>query len=147
MIKRERLPSDIRERLPRLARFEHDPRVIAVYLFGSFARGAEDQLSDIDIAMLLDPATPRAALGELTLEYLTQINQLLGTDEVSFILLNKAPLTFRYQVIRTGKVLVDNRPEERLKFEVHTEDLYMDFKPLLDAYDEELLRQLSAPGP
>ena len=43
-------------------------------------------------------------------------------------------------------MLVDNDPEERLKFEVHTEDVYMDFKPFLDAYDEELLRQLSAPG-
>jgi predicted nucleotidyltransferase len=145
MVKRERLPADIRARLAGLGeRFRTDPQVVALYLFGSFARGSEGPLSDVDLALLLDPAVPRAQFARLTLDYLTAINRLLGTDEVSFILLNDAPLTFRYEVVRTGKILVDNRPEVRLAFEVRTEDLYMDFKPAIDRYDNELLRQLTA---
>ena len=45
----------------------------------------------------------------------------------------------------SGEVLVDNDPAARLDFEVRSENLYMDFRPLLDAYDDELLRQLTAP--
>jgi predicted nucleotidyltransferase len=145
MVKREPLPADIRARLAGLG--EHlrtDPQVVALYLFGSFAHGTEGPLSDVDLALLLDPAVPRAPFARLTLDYLTAINRLLGTDEVSFILLNDAPLTFRYEVVRTGKILIDNHPELRLAFEVRTEDLYMDFKPAIDRYDEELLRQLTA---
>jgi predicted nucleotidyltransferase len=147
MVKRERLPADIRARLAGLGEhFRADPQVVALYLFGSFAHGTEDPLSDVDLALLLDPAVPRAQFARLTLDYLTAINRVLGTDEVSFILLNDAPLTFRYEVVRTGEILVDNNPDARLAFEVRTEDLYMDFKPAIDRYDDELLRQLTADG-
>lgn len=146
MIKRRRLPPDIRARLDRVVeRYSGDSRVVAVYLFGSFARGEEGPLSDIDLALLLNPRTARADLAPLALDYLIELNSLLGTDEVGFVLLNSAPLTLRHEVVRTGKVLVDNDPEARLDLEVRTEDLYMDFKPALDAYDDELLRQLTAP--
>jgi predicted nucleotidyltransferase len=147
MIKRERLPYDVRARLPRIAQhFRDDPRVVAVYLFGSFARGDEGPLSDVDIAVLLDPGTPRADRWPLTLDYLVEINRLLGTDEISFVLLNDAPLTMRYEIIRTATILLDRQPDTRLAFEVQTQDLYLDFKPVLDAYDDELLRQLAAGG-
>jgi hypothetical protein len=146
VIKRRRLPPDIRARLDRVVeRYSGDSRVVAVYLFGSFARGEEGPLSDIDLALLLNPRTARADLAPLALDYLIELNSLLGTDEVGFVLLNSAPLTLRHEVVRTGKVLVDNDPEARLDLEVRTEDLYMDFKPALDAYDDELLRQLTAP--
>jgi predicted nucleotidyltransferase len=147
MIRRERLPADIRGRLPELAEhFRKVPEVVAIYLFGSFARGEEGPLSDIDIALLLRPGMAREQMSDLSLEALAQANRLLGTDEVGFVLLNEAPLTLRYRVVSEGQVLVDNDPSLRLAFEVHTEDLYMDFKPLLDAYDDELLRQLAAPA-
>lgn len=144
MIRRERLPSGIRERLPRLAeRFRGDRRVVAVYLFGSFARGEEGPLSDIDVALLLDPATPRGDFFGLTLEFLGEINHLLETDEVGFVLLNEAPLTLRHEIVRSGRVLLDNDGTARLGFEVRTEELFLDFKPFLDAYDDALLADLA----
>ena len=146
MVKRERLPADIRARLPRIAEhLRHDPYVVAVYLFGSFARGEEDALSDIDLGVLLQPRLTRAERGRLELDLIRTIMHLLGTEEVSFVLLNDAPLTLRYEVVRRGRILIDNDTAMRLDFEVHTEDLYMDFKPMLDAYDEALLEQLTAP--
>jgi hypothetical protein len=71
--------------------------------------------------------------------------QCEDVDEASFILLSSALTTFRHQVIRAGKVRVDNRPEERLEFDVHTEDSHMGFKPTLHPPDEEMLRQFSVP--
>jgi hypothetical protein len=69
----------------------------------------------------------------------------LGTDEVSVVMLDTAPLPLRYRVIRDGLVLLDRCPTARRNFEVQTQSAYFDFKPALDAYDDELLRQLQAP--
>ena len=146
MIRRARLPADVRQRLPRLAEvFRDDIRVIAVYLFGSFARGTEGPLSDVDIAILLEPATNPDKLATLTLHYTQAVLAALGTDEVSVVVLNTAPLPLRYRVIRDGLVLLDRSPSLRRDFEVRTQSAYLDFKPALDAYDDELLRQLQAP--
>lgn len=105
----------------------------------------EDSLSDLDLAFLLvDEATAKAEVEEAADLYLTEIQSLLGTEEISLVALDSAPLTLRYEVVSKGRVLVENDPSRRLAFEVLTEDLFMDFAPLLDAYDDELLRQLSA---
>ncbi len=146
MIKRQPVPADTIERIERLAEhLRRDGLVVAAYLFGSFARGNQGPLSDVDLALLLDPAAGREDLGRLTLEYVAEITRRLGTDEVSLVVLNDAPLTVRHEVVRTGRVLVDNDPQSRLSFEARTEDLYMDFEPMLAAYDDELLRKLTAP--
>ena len=146
MIRRAPLPADIRHRLPRLAEvFRDDVQVAAVYLFGSFARGTEGPLSDVDIAILLEPGIDRARLAALTLHYTEAVLATLGTDEVSVVMLNTAPLPLRYRVIRDGLVLLDRSSTARRNFEVQTQSAYFDFKPALDAYDDELLRQLQAP--
>jgi hypothetical protein len=147
MVKRQRLPAGIRDRLPAVAnRFRGDPRVVAVYLFGSFARGEEGPLSDLDVALLLRFDIPRQEVADLSAEYYDALCRILGTEEVSFVLLNGVPLAFGYEVVRSGKVLVDNDPDARHAFEVRIEDRFLDFKPVLDAYDEELLRQLAEPS-
>ena len=44
--------------------FETDPHgVIAVYLFGSFARGSEGPESDVDVAVLYSHSLPRLLTG------------------------------------------------------------------------------------
>jgi predicted nucleotidyltransferase len=98
MIRRAPLPADIRHRLPRLAEvFRDDVQVAAVYLFGSFARGTEGPLSDVDIAILLEPGIDRARLAALTLRYTEAVLATLGTDEVSVVMLDTAPLPLRYR--------------------------------------------------
>ena len=118
MIRRERLPGDIRARLPRLAeRFRGDPLVVAVYLFGSFARGTEDALSDLDIALLLDAGTTRAEANRLAVDYAGEIIRLLGTDEVSLVILNGAPLPLRHEIVAGGRLLLDNVSRDRAEFD------------------------------
>jgi hypothetical protein len=71
--------------------------------------------------------------------------EALGIDEASVVLLNTAPLALRHRVIRDGRVLLDRAPDRRRDFETRSECLYLDFKPVLDAYDRELLRWLREP--
>ncbi|MBM3679651.1 MAG: nucleotidyltransferase domain-containing protein, partial [Actinobacteria bacterium] len=101
MVRREPLPRDIRDRLPALvATFRGRPEVAALYLFGSFAAGMEDSLSDLDLAFLLvDEATAKAEVEEAADLYLTEIQSLLGTEEISLVALDSAPLTLRYEVV------------------------------------------------
>jgi len=144
MIKRERVPAGVRGRFGRLAAtFAGDQRLAAVYLFGSFAAGREGPLSDVDVAVLLAEKVPAGQYDALTIDYYGEVAHALGTGEVSVVLLNRSSLPLRYEVVRGGRVLLDRLPAERLAFEVRTLDEYMDFKPLLDAYDDALLEQLA----
>jgi uncharacterized protein len=122
-----------------------DPRVVAVYLFGSLAREAEGALSDVDVAILLAEPVDPAEVPRLALDYTNSVLRALGTDEVSVVVLNTASLTLRHRVIRDGQVLLDRLPTRRRDFEVRSQGLYLDFKPVLDAYDDALLRRLQDP--
>lgn len=116
--------------------------VISVYLFGSRASGTAGPLSDIDIAVLLKEGLGKGIYSEKEMDCLGKSNDILHTDEVSFVLLNKAPLTIQYGVISEAKVLFSRDEEVRLSFEERVIDEYMDFRPVLDEYDREFLRQV-----
>ena len=116
--------------------------IIALYLFGSSAYGTAGPLSDIDIAILLKEGLRKEAYSKKELFYLGMSNKILHTDEVSFVLLNNAPLTGQYGVIMDAKVLYSRDEDARLSFEERVIDEYMDFKPFLEEYDREFLKQI-----
>ncbi|OGF68002.1 MAG: hypothetical protein A2Y62_20390 [Candidatus Fischerbacteria bacterium RBG_13_37_8] len=120
--------------------FRNDKKIVAIYLFGSYARGEQDALSDIDLAFLF--RRNFLCTFDEQLNYLEKINSILKTDEISFVILNEAPLLFKYKIISAGKVLYCANQQERLDFEQYVEDLYFDFKPVLAIYDNELLLQV-----
>ena len=94
----------LKRKLPKLKKlFASDPRVLAVFLFGSQADGTATARSDIDLAVLFD-----RELGldeELTFE--VAVCDTLGAyDDVDIMNLNRAPLTFRYRAV-AGKLLYE----------------------------------------
>lgn len=116
--------------------------IIALYLFGSRASSTEGPLSDIDIAVLLQQGLGKDTYNEKELFYLGKANELLHTDEVSFVVLNKAPLTIRHGIITDSRVLYSRDENARMAFEEMVIDEYMDFKPVLEEYDKEFLKQV-----
>lgn len=116
--------------------------VVCLYLFGSRAYGNAGPLSDIDIALLLKEGKGCGIYRDKEDFYWGRVNEILHTDEVSFVLLNIAPITIQYGVITDSKVLFSRDEEERLSFEESVINLYMDFRPILDCYDKELLIQI-----
>jgi hypothetical protein len=116
--------------------------VVAVYLFGSYARGEADHLSDLDIALLLRPDLPREAMWRLGLRLDVEVCDVLGTDDVDVVVLNTAPLEAQFEVIRTGILLYSNDEGIRTEYEVLMMSAYWDFKKVLDEYDAYALRRI-----
>ena len=78
---------------------KNDQRILAVFLFGSVARGEEHEGSDTDICLVLVPETyTPLQLSKLKLEYLRDFNQ----DTQIF---QQLPLYIRKRVLKDGKIL------------------------------------------
>ncbi len=137
MIKFGQNLKEVEKRLPLLVEvFSKRKDILAMYLFGSRATNTADNLSDIDIALLLEG---RGAPLERELDLIGEITSILGTDEVSLVILNSAPLVIRYGVIKESKVLYSTDENSRFIFEENVIKKYFDFKYYLDRYDNEFI--------
>jgi predicted nucleotidyltransferase len=78
-----------------------EPRseVLVAYLFGSVARGTSGPLSDVDVAVLLsDDVDPWA----VQLELMAAVASVIGSSDVDVLVLNRAPVSLAYRVLRDG---------------------------------------------
>lgn len=140
MIRFKKLGPEVAERLHRLPQvFSEHPEVVIAYLFGSFAKGEVKPLSDIDIAYLLDLHPSEDPLDK-DLELQAVISRVLGTDEVDCYLLNKAPLPFQYEVIRTGKVIGCRDPSDRKRYEDGVKQAYERRRGEFEVTKQQLLQ-------
>lgn len=74
---------------------KRNPKVSAIYLFGSFAKGEEKPISDVDIAVIIkdpDPET-EAEIGSLY------------SDQIDVALFHRLPLHIQFEVFKYGKEL------------------------------------------
>jgi len=105
------------------------PDVVAIYLFGSYAKGEQTPMSDVDIAVILNKPTPEseAEIGSL------------ASPEIDIVLFHRLPLRIKFEVFKHGKELFV-RDEERLleiKLEVMRE--YLDTSPMYRRISSEVL--------
>ncbi|MBM4306849.1 MAG: DUF86 domain-containing protein [Deltaproteobacteria bacterium] len=90
--------------------FQKEPSVNLAFLFGSRAKGNEGGISDWDIGVYFKPAeyleieTEREYLGENKIW--SDLIDLLETDEVDFVVLNRVRASLIYNVLRTGTPLI-----------------------------------------
>lgn len=106
--------------------------VMAVYLFGSTARGTARAGSDIDVAVLFDAPPPGTLSGpRFVIE--GELERALGTP-VDLVVLNDAPVDLRTRVLRDGRLLVERDRPARIAFEVRTRNEAFDLEPVLAQY-------------
>ena len=105
----------------------------AVYLFGSVARGESRPGSDLDVAVLLEPAPERGTYESLRLELRAELESDLG-QEIDFMVLNHAPPDLAYRVLRDAVLVIEPDPSARVRFEVRARNEYWDLKPYIDEY-------------
>lgn len=86
------------------------------YLFGSVAKGKEGKLSDVDIAVFLGESLNKKEIINLQLKVISELTSILKTDRVDLIVMNNAPLLLKYDIIRYGKILKDDK-ETKIKVE------------------------------
>jgi predicted nucleotidyltransferase len=100
------------------------PDIIFAYLFGSFGKGKQSPLSDMDIAVYLKEPT---LVQKKRMEILGALIGILRTDEIDLVVLNHAPLPLRRRILESKKVVVDHEPFRRHYYESLTMREYFDF--------------------
>jgi predicted nucleotidyltransferase len=135
-------PEDLIERLQDV--LARHPAVAVAYLFGSRARGRTSPLSDIDVAVLLD----RAFVGDrfaLQLELAGSIAAAVGSDAVDVVLLDDAPPSLAYRVLRDGRVILCRDELLRVRHRLRAIDEYLDTE-LLRRRNRAILRRRLTEG-
>lgn len=117
-------------------------RITAAYLFGSLALGQEKPLSDIDIAVLLANNMTLSAMQTIEEQLYLDLTAKLKTEEIDLIVLNRAPMSIRYGVLKSKRRIFCSDKSKTLDFEAETVLKYLDFKPYREEMQREFLKGL-----
>jgi len=112
---------------------EH-PELVAAYIFGSFV--SEKPFADIDVALLARSADAETLNFELVTE--NNIEQILGLP-VDVRVMNTAPLSFQFQVIRNGQLILERDPNARAEYQAQILKQYFDFSCFRKRYLKEVV--------
>ena len=116
--------------------FEAHEEVQFAILFGSLARNTSNVLSDIDIAVMIVPGfkdtSPYGYQATLTADLMRELKR----KDVDVVIVNKAPIALRYQILRYGKFIYIRDKQARIEFQIDTINQYEDFKRLYQVHEE-----------
>jgi predicted nucleotidyltransferase len=107
------------------------PEVQDAYLFGSQARLQGGSLSDVDIAVYVDPlALDRPGFG-IAAELGSDLQAALGRTDVDVVILNHAPPLLYHRVLRDGVRILSRCPTATTTREGRALSRYCDYLPQL----------------
>ena len=107
--------------------------IVFAYIHGSFVTG--EKFRDIDIAAYFEHPPGHIIEEELSLE--TELSRVMNNLPVDLRILNHAPLSFRYNVIRYGRPIFVRDNDSRCEFMEETLRNYFDFAPYREMYLRE----------
>lgn len=113
-----------------VAEIKQHRKVFAIFLFGSWARGEQMPISDVDIAVLPDnpDRSDEADVGSMY------------SPTVDVVLFHRLPIRIQFQVLKEGHPLFV-RDEQKLKeVTLQVMRLYHEMEWLYRRYFEEVLR-------
>ena len=143
----KKLPDDVLDKLPEIInKVKVDPDVVALYAFGSLAKGDLKPLSDLDFALLLSRELNKKERFNKHIELIGVFTGTFHTDEVDLIVLNDAPLRFSYNILKNGKCLALKDKGHFIDFHEHTNKMYIEFKRARDEFDEHFLKGIGYHG-
>jgi len=115
-----------------LTKAKKDADVVAVFLFGSRARGGFVPGSDTDVCLVLRPGNyGPMVLHQKRLSYLKE-----GNDDVHVF--SQLPLYIRRRVLKEGKILLCQDDDLLYEIAFRTAQAFEDFRHLYYGYLEEL---------
>ena len=135
-------PNELAQRIARVLA----PRgeILEAYLFGSGARGGDGPLSDVDVAVFVDPAAPGDYPFGHEADLATALLRELPGRTIDVLVLNQAPPVLYHRVLRDGIRLLARRLQDTTTREGQALSRYCDFLPQLrkisDAQDQRIAR-------
>ena len=121
--------------------FKGSPGIIAVYIFGSFAKEKINQFSDIDIAVLVADELKESSYTDLRLKFMTDLSSVLE-KETDVVILNQAPPFLKYQIFKYGKATFERDDRRSRSFKARSILEYFDFKPIKDFVEGVKIKRL-----
>ena len=103
---------------------ENKESIVFAYLFGSSATKTFTPMSDIDIAVYLNP---NVDISKERLDLVGDLMLALKTDNIDLVILNTSPLPLKARVVQNKETLVDKYPSLRHSFESLVLRQYYDF--------------------
>lgn len=109
--------------------------ILFAFVHGSFT--GDGDFADIDLAIYLNEGASDSAVSyEIRLEM--ELEKILG-HPVDVRILNAAPLSFQYQVCRSGIVVLERDKDRRVDYQTLIWKKYFDFAPFRRRYLREVL--------
>jgi Nucleotidyltransferase domain. len=135
-------PIDISERMDDLRElFASDPRIVAVYIYGSYGTPDQTPLSDVDLAVLFRRESVPPLEDELRLT--ASVIDTVGVEDVSVCVLNRLPIVSQFKIVAEGRLIFLSDAEAHLGFVEYVFKVYGDYEPryrrFIEEYDQALV--------
>ena len=111
------------------------------YLHGSQARQQANSFSDVDIAVLLRGEPDGGRSFDARMRLIGDLVELLKLTDVDVAVLNHAPASLRYRVLKDGLLLYCRDHDRWIAFRLRTVNEYLDFKPFLERHTRAILEK------
>ena len=105
--------------------FRRKKRIAAVYLFGSTATGKNRRNSDLDLAII----SKRIITSRERLKIEAELSNRLRRD-VDLVIFGQASPLLQHQILKYGRLVSENDPDERVRQEVRARSEYLDTRHL-----------------
>lgn len=126
-----------------LSKQEH---VKLAYLFGSVAEGKQGKLSDVDLAVFLDESLSKKERFNLQLKLISDLTSILKTDKVDLVIMNDAPLSLNYEIIKANHPLLVRDEGKKIDFEHGILSRYLDRRYYEKRWASEFLKRVAERG-
>ena len=122
------------------AYFNTKSEIIAVYLFGSYAKGKEHHSSDIDIGLFFDTRDP-ALLKKKADTFMLDLSRILRKD-IHPVILNLAGEELLRQVFLKGKCILARDPKKLAHYKMTAFSKIVDFAYYKNRMQTGLVRNI-----
>ena len=123
---------------------EARPEVLEAYVFGSRARNAATPLSDVDVAVYIDPALAPSAPYGYAADLSAALGATIGNRDVDVVVLNDAPPLLYHRAIAESVRIVARDLCATTTREGRALSRYCDYLPQLRRIDALLQARLAA---
>jgi len=116
--------------------FRSGNEISAVYLFGSFAEGRQNSMSDIDLGFLFFKDKLHLIDYNYMAELQVDLVKLLDFEDIDTVILNNREPMFLYSVLTEGTLIYYIDTEEFTDFLYESQREYLDFLPVYRFWEE-----------